>query len=347
MPPKADPTFMKSFLKKTFLLFCIILFLSVTGFLILCYSSRTLEGLITFGGNRFQKEITIRKFTITKQTYDFPKKLTFQNVSLLFDREQEAYSLDFKTIELSGLFGLIFKNHPVALQAEGGLFETSAFCLEGLEVNLKTTDTKVWKGPVLIKKAKASGFEATNISGNAEVQSQKAVVSDIKGSSYRGKVTGRLTVHFAPDVRYEADIAFQDLDTHEMESINPSLFSQVRGQIYGTILIRGPAGGLETIQMNMQLGEGAELLAGVLQPLLKHIPKSTQRKEIQAAIKEGRMIGINDAALTLGNSDDKTVSTEILLKSKALNIDVDVKIDVNIEGGLQNLLKTVLQFYHP
>ena len=227
---------------------------------------------------------------------------------------------------------------------KGGAIKASSFQAEGLNVELVSESIDKWVGEASIENAQSNGFKVYDINAKMVITSQEAVISGINADSYKGKIAGNAYVYFVPTVRYVADVKLEGLDTAEMESVNLSLFSQVRGRIYGTIDIEGPAGELENISMDMRINEDGELQAKALEPLLTYIPKSTQKETLEAVIKRDGRIRVNNAHMKLANQDLETVSLNIKLQSKDFNLDVNVTIDIIIEGGMQNLLKNFNQF---
>ncbi|HSV43856.1 MAG TPA: hypothetical protein VLJ10_04810, partial [Candidatus Bathyarchaeia archaeon] len=119
--------------------------------------------------------------------------------------------------------------------------------------------------------------------------------------------------------------------------VNAVLFSQLGDRISGAIEVQGLMSGVEHGHLDIGLNKDGEIQAALLEPLLAYIPNSVQKKNIEAAIQKNRRVHVNSAALTLVDRDPETVSVDIRLKSAELSLDVNMVVDIIIEGGIQGL----------
>jgi len=189
---------MKTFLKVFFALLFFIFILCIAGLFIISSSPAVMQNLVMFGADNLWDNITIRNLVIKKQDCAFPKQCTFHDVSLSLEQGEETYILSFKTITISGMTEIISSGKGMTLQVRGGTVKSSAFRLDGLRVDLTSEHAKKWIGPVSVKEAESNGFQVRDIHAKAVMESKEAVLSDISGDSYQGKITGTATVYFMP-----------------------------------------------------------------------------------------------------------------------------------------------------
>jgi len=334
---------MKISLKIISIFLLVTVIVTSTFLLTVLFYPKAMQNVLIFSANKFLKDVAVRDLVIAHQVCNLPRQFTFKDVSLTLEQGQEAYAMSFKTIRISEIPN-IFSGKKAVLEVKGGAVKSSSFQAEGIDVALVSETIEKWAGQASVKNAQSNGFKAYDINADVAITSEQAVILDINGDSYKGKVTGRAHVYFVPTVHYTADVALQGLDTAEMEGVNSSLFSQVRGRIYGTIEVLGPAGGLDNIKMDIRINEDGEIQAKLLEPLLAYIPKSTQKENLEMVIKNNGRIRVDNAQMKLSNQDPETVSMDIRIQSDYLNLDVNVTVDVIIEGGMQGLLKNFNQF---
>ncbi|MDP8266403.1 MAG: hypothetical protein P9M07_05595 [Candidatus Aceula meridiana] len=335
---------MKIFLKILFILIVLTVIVGFAIFLTACSSPKIMGSILMFSSNKFLADVTMNDLVIKNQACNLPRQFTLEDVSLTLKQGKDTYMMSFGEIKISEVMNIFSSGKGTILQIKEGAVRSSAFRLEGLNIELVSESMQKWSGPASAKKVESNGFQVKGINAKVVVTDKDAVISGISGDSYKGKITGNAHVYFVPTPHYEADIAFEGLDTAEMEDINLSFFSQVRGRIYGVIEVIGPAGGIENIDLDMRLGEDGEIQAKMLEPLLPYIPKSTQRENIKAVIKNNGRIRVNNAQMNLADQDSKTISADIRIQSEYLNLDINVTVDVIIEGGIQSLLKNLNQF---
>jgi len=329
---------MKTLFKTLFILIGVAVIAAFACLYIVCSSERVMQNVLMSSTNKFLEGMTVRDLVIKNQVCDLPRKFTFEDVSLKLEQGEETYAMSFRAVQISEVMSLICSGKGAVLQLKDGSVKASTFRLDGLDVKIVSKSMQKWGGGVSVKEAESNGFQVRDIDAKTVITSKDAAISGINGDSYKGKVMGNAHVYFMPSVRYVADVKFEGLDTAEMEDVNLSLFSQVRGRIYGAIEVQGHAGGLENIHMNVGLNEDGEIQAKALEPLLAYIPKSIQKENIKAAIKDNRRIPVNKAQVKLADQGSETISADIQLKSDDLNLDVNVTVDIIIEGGLKSLL---------
>jgi len=316
-----------------FFIACFILLYAMTS------SPQVLQAVVKASANQILPDITIQDLVIGKQNLSLKGTSSLRDVDIIIRQGENKFDLHFNTISLSD----IFSEKPTLL-LKGGFVYAEAFRLDGLEMTLIAKDGEEWSGPATVKLAESSGFQVHDVLVKVIVKADKAIIEDIQGRSYEGEIQGTATIYFFAIPDYYANVTFDGLDTTLMEDINPSLFSQLQGQITGSVEALGPAGGLDKIDLHVRLNDGGEVQSKLLGPLLGHIPESRERQKLKTAIENNQKIIVNKAQLDLSNKDSKTVSTDIQLESDELNLDANVKVDIIVEGGMQSLFKYFTQF---
>jgi hypothetical protein len=334
---------MKAFLKIIVNFIMIVFLLSAIGIFWVASSVKAMQAVLKAGAGLFLKDITVQELVIKKQICRFPKEFIFEDVSFRLKHKAEDFDLSFKAIAFSELIKFLSAQEGASLEFKEGSVASSVFQIHGLTVHLVSQGAMNWIGTVNVDKAESNGFEVKNIQAKAVVRREDATLFDIQAYSYEGQLKGIAQVYFIPLVRYVANLTFENLETIALEKLNTPFFSQIRGQVYGTIHVKGPAGGLEKIAMNVMLADGGKIQAQMLSPLLNYIPMSTQSKILQTAIEQKQLMSIDSGRLTLSNKDAEKIITGIQLKSKDLNLDVNVTVDIMIDGGLKRLLDNLNQ----
>ncbi len=335
---------MKIFLKILFRFLIIVFLLSALVLFWVLSSTWAMQGVFGLGAKIFLKDVIIQKLVIKKQVYQFPGKMIFQDVSFCLKHKKDDFDFSFKTIEVRKLLNLLRAQEGVSLEVAGGEIGSSAAQIHGLKVHLISQAGMSWGGTVSVEAAESNGFELASFQAKAVLRKEDVTLFDIQAHSYDGKIKGIVQVYFLPLVRYVANLELEHFQTVALEQWNADMFSQVKGQVNGVIHVKGPVGGLERAEMALVLVDGGGIQAQLLSPLLAYVPASTQSKILQAAVEQKQLIRIDNGRLQISNKDAGKVTMIIQLQSNNLNLDVNVALDVMIDGGLQGLLSNLNQF---
>ncbi len=335
---------MKTFFKFFFILvFCAILTSSMMIFALLS-SPRVMQATLKTAANIFLKDMTVIDLVIERQDIRFPQEFFFGDVFLQLKREEQEFDLRFKSIRFSGLRQFLNQKPGALAEIQEGSVSFSNFEIRGIEAHLLSESQRDWAGSVFAQGVQSQGFEAKNIQTEIRVRPAEIKFSNLQAQSYLGGLKGEAIIFLIPSIAYKANFIFEKFETEALKKINASLFSQMSGQIDGDILIQGPAGGFEKIKMNAALRPGARVQAQIFSPLLTYIPSSKERKNLQSAIDQKQLVSISSGQIQLSNQDLEKITTDIQLKSQHFNLDVNLTIDIIIEGGLNRLIDHFQQF---
>ena len=80
--------------------------------------------------------------------------------------------------------------------------------------------------------------------------------------------------------------------------------------------------------------------ASLLRYLAQYVP---QRRQIEDLIRQDEYVSLDKAQAKITSVSREKLSSDILLNSSSLNLNMEVKFDINVEGGLDHLLEYMRQ----
>lgn len=333
---------LRRFLKCFFAFFFLVLIVSI-GLSILVFSSaKAMQTVLLFGSNYFLGDKTVRFLKIETQDIRWPLQIVFENVSLSIVPEGDPFDIYIERIQFSQIWNIFFSGESIAVQLTGVDIKSKDLLMDQIDVYLLSHGISEWEGLVFFKEIKSQGLKITDGQTHVAFNLQKIVFSDFLASAYSGSLNAQADISLIPRVFYEAEVRFESLDAEKMEDLNSLVFSQMRGLIYGNGKIRGRDDSVRDVELRVYLKDGGKIQAKAFEPIISYLPKSIEKKEIQQAIFDNRLIDVSDAQIFLENKDVDVVSTYIKLKSSQLNLDVNLTIDILVEGGLHHLLKYII-----
>lgn len=129
----------------------------------------------------------------------------------------------------------------------------------------------------------------------------------------------------------------------DLSAMGETIFGKMRGRLEGTIELQGTAKDIGVFKGHLNAPAGAEMRAAVLSLLLPYIPASAQKNSLERLIAQDSNVFFDQADMNAENIRDDALQLHVMLASKKLNLDIDVIVDVNMEGGFKNALERFYQ----
>jgi len=210
--------------------------------------------------------------------------------------------------------------------------------IEDASITLEQEQGYNFNGSLKVSRIDVQGVMAKDTRAKINISQEKIELSDIKLETCDGFVQGNADVYLnKPD--FEINLQLEGLNAAMLEHIYPPVLSNVKGKLSGNMFLHGLQGGIENIECDFNMNQGSELNAVLLAALMAYIPDQVKTDKLIKAIKGQELFSVDKGQIRVYNENDQTLSSNILLQSKEMNLDVNVTVDFNIEGGIRNLLK--------
>ena len=289
---------MNALKKILIVLFGLIIVSAGSAFWILNSSGLT-SRIVPFLINRQFKDIKINGLSIAQQRFIFPDRLELKDIKMKASRSGEPVVIEDDDVEI---------------------------------------DLSALSGSFFVSQGQYSNYKATDIKGVFNKSGLKFTIAPLTAKLYGGTIAAEIVLAYSKDFPYSINLKAKEIGMLELEEINQAVFSNMKGKADADLHIVGTAGGITNVSGSVWSPKNAQIKAVLLKPLLDYIPQSTQKKELDLLIKEQGNIPLETAVLKIENYEDEKLSTRVDLKSEKFNLDIGVKLDLNIEGGMKNLM---------
>ena len=318
-------------LRKIFIAFLILVFLF---FLVLFSLPLWIKKALPVIINHALKDIRIESLDYHGENFRWPSDWALSGLSLDFKKDGVFYKCRIALLKISRELP-----QSVSVNLSGFKIESPLFKAEGILAagDVGFHDGRI-RGSLHGDSFSAAGYKLGTFRATIEGDGRNISLRGFSADCYGGKITGEISLEYAPRISYSIDIKLTDVDPDLMKAANPAVFSQVQGKINGTAFLAGNLKEIDRLEGRFDIAEGGKLKAALLGFLVPYIPQSTQKKELELLVKGNGDIPFENGALRLKNLDKDTLSTQIDLQSKAFNLDFDVGVDVHVDGGLNKLL---------
>ena len=295
--------------------------------------------MISFIANQPDSGFSLKSFKVSQQKFSFLGMMTIKKIEMDLVSDNVLYGIDideFRVVNLYKLFsektfGSIIDLNGMDLKSEGSNIEDA-------DITLEQEQGYNFKGSLKVSRIDVQGVIAKDTTSKINISQEKIELSDINLETCDGFVKGNADVYLnKPD--FKINLQLEGLNSAMLEHIYPPVLSNVKGKVSGNIFLNGLAGGIENIECDFNMNQGSELNAVLLAALMAYIPDQAKTDKLINAIKRGELFAGDKGQVRVYNENDQSLSSNILLQSKEMNLDVNVTVDFNIEGGIRNLLK--------
>jgi hypothetical protein len=184
-----------------------------------------------------------------------------------------------------------------------------------------------------------------NVSFDMAADEGRIAISKFESSLSQGNIKGDLELATSGTFSYNIGLTIEQVPANFFALETFKIEKQMKGAINGHLRIQGDSQKIDGLDAKFQAPQGMYVNAKLLSPLLQHIPQSVQREKIEVLIDQGGNIYLDDFKLDVTNEPNGMLKTVFDLKSVDYNLDVNLGVDINVEGGLMALVQQGLNYF--
>jgi hypothetical protein len=281
--------------------------------------------------------LSVKTIKVNKPKFDF-KELTFKAIEMDLKIKDTIYPITLEGIDIiRGDQKIRARINVLAIKAIGGEIKMASLNAELTQVQ----NVQQWMGQAV--QVSFAPYECGDL--DFTVQSHDKT-SDIRFNAqcYEGKIEGGIVLDYVKMLSYAGHVNMESFNLDALEKANPEIFSKMNGRLTGGFLLDGKESRIENFDSNIKIDSNGEIKAVLLEPLLNYIPQSTQRKDLELLIQQDGNVPLELAKVTLKKLTAEQMSSEINLASKKLNLNTNLTVEINVEGGIKNLYKQIIDF---
>lgn len=253
--------------------------------------------------------------------------------------DSNGIDLSARQILVKDIFSAAIKGKALEGAVEGLDISNKEMSLFQADFNVKIhiRNLQTFNAILSAKKFQWQDYELGNISSTLEISSEQIAFKDFYCDFYDGVLNGKIVLETQNPLTYHMEIFLEDVDAVKLKEAQ-AVFDNIRGRLSGVMLIQGTPDAIESISGSVKAKEGGEVKAVLLQPILQYVPMPEQKKQLEAIIAKGGRIPLEVAKVDLSSIENDKITMHFILKSREYNLDLNLTIQLNVEGGLMGLL---------
>jgi hypothetical protein len=329
-------------MRRALLIFIICSSVTVAGLFWALNSKTVTERVVPPVANIFLKDVRITHLSLAKQRFNINGSFSFDSVIIKLSDKTGEMGVALDELHIASVYDVVRLNRPVKIAARDGTFMGAdvvidAIVFDGILVQRSKGNYEI-DGNISISKAIAQKLIVSNITGKIEGMLPNIAINDIMADFYGGKVNGTVLSKPEVDGYVNLSLNLDNIDISRIANDRPDLVSQVAGIADISVAMEAKGGAITDMQADLVMTKGSMINAALLQFLIDYIPQSAERKELAFLIKEQKKIALDKTIVKVTDFDSEKISLAVQLASKRINLDLNLTLDLIVEGGLMNLL---------
>ncbi|MBF0489318.1 MAG: hypothetical protein HQL15_01695 [Candidatus Omnitrophica bacterium] len=170
----------------------------------------------------------------------------------------------------------------------------------------------------------------------AQMDYQKGflVLINGQGNLYGGSMLFRGAAIDHKDLSYYLNIQLKGIDSAIIAEGRP-VFEQLTAVVDGDMNMKNLRNQGLLVEAHLAAPAGGSMKASLLRYLAQYVP---QRKQVEDLIRKDADVTLSKAQARIISITPEKISSEIILNTSSLNLNLDVKFDINVEGGISGLM---------
>jgi hypothetical protein len=283
----------------------------------------------------------VTELAAARQRFFWPGRFVWEDIRVGVDIKGRTYHGTAPRLIVSGTQTIFGDRSVVIISVANAAARFSPGEAKGVTADLRLSPGErksVWiEGPVTVSTALWDKLEARQVSFQFSGGLREFEFRDIRAAAYGGTITG--SAHVIPEgLAYSAEITVRGIETAKLADVNEQIASQVAGRINGHIHLTGRGENLSALESDWSMSDGATVNAALLSVLMQYIPQSQEKKRLDALIQKGGQLPVEVLAFQLRSDTPTHLGGEIKLKSREVNLELNITNDINTDGTLTSLL---------
>ncbi len=280
--------------------------------------------------------VTVKGVQIGHQRFSLPGHLELDGIRLELKINGKLFLLQVPRALVTGLQGIFTADRRFLVNARDIQISYDAGSIQDAAVELTVARDGVI-GPVTAAGLSWDKLRATDAAGFVVINAAGVELRALKFRMCDGNVTGKVLVRGGAGMAHTAEFALDGFDVAQLTDVNPQLAAQLDGRVTGNVAWQASAGALEGMDLDLGMLDGGKVSAALLSALTQYLPKSREKKRLESLITKGGKLPMEIFALTMKSAGEGKLAGEVHLRSREINLELNVTQEINTDGSLASL----------
>jgi hypothetical protein len=284
--------------------------------------------------------VVVRRVHIDGQKFSLPGRLELQKVDVAFEVNGKTLLFQAPQAVLTGLQTLGSVDRRIMVTAEGMMARYDLGQVKEGRADL-VVDHEGVSGPLTVVEGNWDKLRAKDFSAFLIVNAAGIELRTLKASAYGGRITGKIFMDTSAAKAagtYRADLFIEGLDMSRLADVNPEIAVQLNGLVTGVVKLEGDGKAVRTVDTDLAMPTGGKVSASLLAALTQYLPQSREKNRLDVLIRKGGKVALEAFSFTMKGGEAGKFAGEIRLKSREINLELNLEHEINTDGTIESLL---------
>jgi hypothetical protein len=284
--------------------------------------------------------VVVKRVHIDQQKFSLPGRMQFEKIDLVLEVNGKLLMIEAPGAVVTGLQTFWTVDRRILFTVENMLVRYDLGKAKDVKADL-TVDRDGISGPLTAVAGNWDKLQMKNASAFLIVNASGIELRALKCDAYGGKITGKVLVNTSPAKNtgtYAAELFIEAIDMVRLADINPEIAVQLNGSVTGTVKLEGDLSSLRTVDTDLNMPSGGKMSASLLAALTQYFPQSREKKQLDILIRKGGKVALEAFSFTMKGGEAGKFAGEVRLKSREINLELNLAHDINTDGTIDSLL---------
>jgi hypothetical protein len=281
--------------------------------------------------------IVVERAHIARLRVAWPGGLRLEDVQLGLAVGGKPLSIEAPAVALSGLQTFFSRDRQILLLADRAHVTYD----KGEAVMIRFAGTLTAdgiSGPVTLSALRWDKLQAADVSAFVTINAAGTHVRHLKAAAYDGSVSGMMTLQAKKNNAYLVELSLQGIDVVKMSDLDPEIGTRLSGLVTGAVTFEGFGAQMRSLDVDLSMPSGGKVSAALLAALTQYLPHSREKERLDLLVRNGGKLAMETLGVSMKGGAEGRFSGEVHLKSREVNLELNLTHEINTDGTLTSLL---------
>lgn len=289
-------------------------------FYYICYTPALIQRAAPAFIEKHIPEVSLRSLRIGGQSLAYPEVLKLYDIQAEVEWQNEIYHIEIAEFNFLNFQTFIRVQQQALFEFVGLNIERKNFKVVGAALNLTVNlDTKGFKNCEIVTsngEVMIPPYRVTRVQTKIQASREGFKIPEFQGQAYGGWVKGSVDVTFVKKTSEVVRMEFKDFKSLELEDVNKALFSQLQGDVNGTLRLTRLDGLIQVFAIMAEMPKGGSMSMALTKKISSYMTDEESRYKVMAMLDSQGKIDFDSARIRILNLNRNLAGVTITLENK-------------------------------
>ncbi|MBF0388317.1 MAG: hypothetical protein HQL20_10800 [Candidatus Omnitrophica bacterium] len=286
--------------------------------------------------------VEVRGVSLGGLVYSYPASWELKDVRLNLRLNQKPAIITAPRLKAGEVLRLLKDGQRVSIElgnAEISWDKLKAVGVSGRTVLARAAGSVAYSGELSAAQVTWDQLTVDQVRVALSGDTRELECKDLTAAAYGGALTGKARLMFTAVPGYALEVDYRNLETWRLDRALGGAFGELGGKLSGRFKAAGQGERITVLEVSSGMPAGGQVSAALLSSIASYLPSSAQKKRLEFLISSGGKLAVEVFSFTIRNDAPDHLSGEIGLKSREMNLELNVSHEITVDARIDALLK--------